>query len=630
MHRFDGYDIEVTRGDTLFFALNLTGRDLPEGSVAYFTIKSSPRSDEILVQKKLDAADETMEVRLTSADTDLKPRTYYWDVRVLIPLAEGGYEVETPMDYAAFTILEAVGDPGDAAETPGMDADLPVLSILVRQTRALLDEVQHSLDTGAFVGEQGPQGETGIQGPSGVSPTIQVSKEGKTATLTITDAEGVKTVELHDGESGGVPEGGQAGQMLTADENGAAVWENRLNFVNGSLTGAVRTSGAQEEDDTYTMGMFAHAQGQWCKAAGYAAHAEGLRSSAAGGRAHAEGVDCVASGDQSHAEGYMTHAVSANQHVQGKFNADDTEGRYAHIVGNGTDGYRRSNIHTVGWDGSAWFKGKVYVGGTSQDDAEELGVGQTDWNAQEGEAGYVKNRTHWSVKTEQDILKDYVMTADDNGDMYISQLFELAGGETYTVTWNGTAYQCTAQKFEENGQSMVMVGNIAAVDGSGDTGEPFVLASTDLYAASGVYGMAMPLDGSASATVSIRGNVETVGELDSKYIQTSLYNAVKNCVKPYEPGAVGIGDMVVCEDWFPDGTIAWGRCTAHDVVYKAFPNANTNCALTFNSSGNFAATGEFFTLNARGYVDGIILRSPDLTRWKIGVSDDGTLTATAL
>lgn len=51
--------------------------------------------------------------------------------------------------------------------------------------------------------------------------------------------------------------------------------------------------------------------------------------------------------------------------------------KYAHIVGNGTSNTKRSNAHTLDWEGNAWFAGKVFVGGTGQDDpnAVELGAG---------------------------------------------------------------------------------------------------------------------------------------------------------------------------------------------------------------------------------------------------------------
>ena len=92
---------------------------------------------------------------------------------------------------------------------------------------------------------------------------------------------------------------------------------------------------------------------------------------ASGDVSHAEGNRTIASGDCSHAEGTDTIAFSNNQHVQGKYNIEDTNNRYAHIVGNG-DFDVKSNAHTLDWNGNAWFAGKVYVGGTSQDDAVEL------------------------------------------------------------------------------------------------------------------------------------------------------------------------------------------------------------------------------------------------------------------
>lgn len=75
----------------------------------------------------------------------------------------------------------------------------------------------------------------------------------------------------------------------------------------------------------------------------------------------------IAKGNYSHVEGCGNKAISDYQHVQGKYNVYDADGKYAHIVGNGTKD-ARSNAHTIDWDGNAWFAGKVYVGGTGQDD----------------------------------------------------------------------------------------------------------------------------------------------------------------------------------------------------------------------------------------------------------------------
>lgn len=75
-------------------------------------------------------------------------------------------------------------------------------------------------------------------------------------------------------------------------------------------------------------------------------------------------------GDFTHAEGQGTIATGEDQHVQGSWNIVDDNYDYAHIVGNGSYS-KRSNAHTVGWDGTGWFKGDVYVGSTSGTNKDE-------------------------------------------------------------------------------------------------------------------------------------------------------------------------------------------------------------------------------------------------------------------
>ena len=115
-----------------------------------------------------------------------------------------------------------------------------------------------------------------------------------------------------------------------------------------------------------------HAEGWNTYAIGQASHAEGWNAHAEGGKSHAEGNGTVAVGENSHAEGQGTKALGEASHVQGKHNIPDTEKKYAHIVGNGASDYERSNAHTLDWDGNAWFKGTIKVGGTSYDDGDEI------------------------------------------------------------------------------------------------------------------------------------------------------------------------------------------------------------------------------------------------------------------
>lgn len=139
-----------------------------------------------------------------------------------------------------------------------------------------------------------------------------------------------------------------------------------------------------EGSETTASGNYSHAEGNSTKASGESSHAEGSRTVASGVYSHAEGMNTgafvagshaegwgtTASGVYSHTEGYFTKASSKAQHVQGKCNIEDTENKYAHIVGNGTDDTVRSNAHTLDWNGNAWFAGKLTQEGTPTDDKD--------------------------------------------------------------------------------------------------------------------------------------------------------------------------------------------------------------------------------------------------------------------
>ena len=109
-------------------------------------------------------------------------------------------------------------------------------------------------------------------------------------------------------------------------------------------------------------GEYSHAEGTTATASGYSSHAEGSITIASGDFSHAEGYYTTASGNYSHAEGDHTIASSKYQHVQGRYNVEDTESKYAHIVGWGSRPTSRKNIHTITTTGDGWFAGKVSAG----------------------------------------------------------------------------------------------------------------------------------------------------------------------------------------------------------------------------------------------------------------------------
>ena len=159
----------------------------------------------------------------------------------------------------------------------------------------------------------------------------------------------------------------------------------------GSESTASGNSSHAEGYKTIASGGYSHAEGDLSSASGSCSHAEGYSATASGTSSHAEGYKTIASGDDSHAEGYNTTASGGyshaegvgtiakarSQHAQGEYNIEDpgatafVRGNYAHIVGNGEFNDKRSNAHTLDWDGNAWFSGDVYIGSTSGTNKDE-------------------------------------------------------------------------------------------------------------------------------------------------------------------------------------------------------------------------------------------------------------------
>jgi hypothetical protein len=135
-----------------------------------------------------------------------------------------------------------------------------------------------------------------------------------------------------------------------------------------STVAASATYGHAEGYGSKAVGEISHAEGYTTEANGKYSHSEGHNSISSGTSSHAEGENSKANGNYSHAEGYYTIASSNYQHVQGKLNVEDTENKYAHIIGNGTSGSARSNAHTIDWNGNAWFAGNVSINGTPAND----------------------------------------------------------------------------------------------------------------------------------------------------------------------------------------------------------------------------------------------------------------------
>ena len=102
---------------------------------------------------------------------------------------------------------------------------------------------------------------------------------------------------------------------------------------------------------------------------------------------------------------------------------------------------------------------------------------------------------------------------------YIAQITnapEIVKGQTYTVNWDGTEYECVCFEFS----SYPTLGNLSIMGTGDDTGEPFIY----VYKASLHAGQFYTLDTSASHTISVKTTKEIVTPMAEEFLPTNTKN----------------------------------------------------------------------------------------------------------
>lgn len=123
-----------------------------------------------------------------------------------------------------------------------------------------------------------------------------------------------------------------------------------------------------------------------------------------------------------------------------------------------------------------------------------------------------------------EILPETTIAIDsENGGGFYEKAIGLVVGNNYTVTWNGTEYNCIAQDYQpESGMEAIGItlGNMSSVTGGEDTGEPFVILELypDYAEAQGFLVGIVAFDGSESAVLSITGEGEIIHKINNKYL----------------------------------------------------------------------------------------------------------------
>ena len=125
-----------------------------------------------------------------------------------------------------------------------------------------------------------------------------------------------------------------------------------LTFGSRASSGYPGPLSATFGDSNFAESLYSFASGHACNVTGVCSGAIGELARAWGDCSVALGCDVTASGLQSVAQNLGTKAAGPCQTALGKYNVEDTNNRYALIVGNGTSNSARSNAIGVWWDGT--------------------------------------------------------------------------------------------------------------------------------------------------------------------------------------------------------------------------------------------------------------------------------------
>ena len=105
---------------------------------------------------------------------------------------------------------------------------------------------------------------------------------------------------------------------------------------------------------------------------------------------------------------------------------------------------------------------------------------------------------------------------------YMAQLtsaFEIVKGQTYTVNWDGTEYECVGVSFSEHAY---VLGSLSIIGAGADTGEPFIY----VYNIEQAVGMFATLDTAASHTISAKTVTEVITPMAVEFMPPRIVEAI--------------------------------------------------------------------------------------------------------
>ena len=97
----------------------------------------------------------------------------------------------------------------------------------------------------------------------------------------------------------------------------------------------------------------------------------------------------------------------------------------------------------------------------------------------------------------------------------LTNALEIVVGQTYTVNWDGTEYECVCSAFN----SMLALGNLSIAGAGTDTGEPFVYTENKSLG-----GGFATLDTSPSHTIGVKRTAEVITPMAEEFLPANTKN----------------------------------------------------------------------------------------------------------
>ncbi len=407
----------------------------------------------------------------------------------------------------------------------------------------------------------------GKDGADGVSPTVTVSNITGGHRITIADKNGTKNIDVMDGVDGADGENGKDGVDGKDGKDGI----NGTNGTNGkdgvSISSVIQTTTSITDDGNNVVTVTL---------------SDGTKSSfiVKNGSKGSQGAkgDTGATGPQ---------GPKGDTGNTGATGSPGKDGFSPTVTVSDIEGGHRITITDKNGE-------KTFDVMDGEDSASVSGA-PADWNAAEGEAGHVLNRTHYETDDRTVIFPKTTLEPDEDDNLVFTLNSPLVVGQEYIVSWDGVEYSSTAFYLAYGGEEAILLGNYGALLGGINTGEPFILMTGQ--DSSAYFGNAMSLNGYGSHEIGIESS-GTIKELPKKFIKSHLDELEKKLTDTYvlaDNVALKLNETVSVSHALEDISVLSGKTCKITVEYRGeyftvFPVFHSAMATAGNGISNLCAS----------------------------------------